>query len=148
MARWDPAVCDRFDNSHRDSPHRVGNPALFCAHPARFAPSSDKLAELPSSFLFILLFIGLGEEPGWRGFALPQLQAKHTPLIASLILAPVWALWHLPLFGNEFAWPIVPPFILSVLGGTCVLTWIFNATKGSVLLPMYFTQCSTRSAPG
>src|SRR5262249_40695328 len=79
-----------------------------------------------------------GEEPGWRGFALPQLQAKHTPLVASLILAPVWAFWHLPLFGTEFPWPIVPPFVLSVFGGTCVLTWVFNGAKGSVLLTMLF----------
>lgn len=110
-----------------------------------FAPRSqisvlsiEKLRELPDRFLFILLFIGLGEEPGWRGFALPELQTKHSPLIASLILAPIWALWHLPLIGNEFPLPIVLPFILSVFGGTFMLTWLFNETKGSVLLPMLF----------
>jgi CAAX protease family protein len=98
--------------------------------------STEKLLELPERFLFILLFIGLGEEPGWRGFALPQLQTKYSPMIASLILAPVWALWHLPLIGNEFPLPIVVPFLLSVFGGTFALTWVFNGTKGSVLLPM------------
>jgi membrane protease YdiL (CAAX protease family) len=96
------------------------------------------LRELPDRFLFILFFIGLGEEPGWRGFALPQFQTKHSPLIASLILAPLWALWLLPLIGNEFPWPIVAPFVLSVFGATFVLTWIFNGTKESVLLPMLF----------
>jgi membrane protease YdiL (CAAX protease family) len=100
--------------------------------------SIEKLRELPERFLFILLFIGLGEEPGWRGFALPQLQTKYSPLVASLILAPVWALWHLPLIGNEFPLPIVVPFLLSVFGGTFALTWVFNGTKGSVLLPMLF----------
>ena len=98
--------------------------------------STEKLRELPERFLFILLFIGLGEEPGWRGFALPELQTKHSPLIASLVLAPIWAIWHLPLIGNEFPWPIVAPFILSVFGATFVLTWIFNGTKESVFLPM------------
>jgi membrane protease YdiL (CAAX protease family) len=116
----------------------VGLLLCFVRTPQVSAFSSDKLLELPASFLFILLFIGLGEEPGWRGFALPQLQAKHTPLIASLILAPIWALWHLPLFGNEFPWPIVAPFVLSVFGGTCVLTWLFDGGKGSVLLTMLF----------
>jgi hypothetical protein len=96
----------------------------------------EKLRELPERFIFILLFIGLGEEPGWRGFALHQLQTKYSPLIASLILAPVWALWHLPLIGNEFPLPIVVPFLLSLFGGTFTLTWVFNGTKGSVLLPM------------
>jgi membrane protease YdiL (CAAX protease family) len=96
------------------------------------------MRELPERFLFILLFIGLGEESGWRGFALPHLQTKHTPLIASLILAPVWALWHLPLIGNEFPWPIVPAFLVSVAGATFAQTWLFNRTRGSVLLPMLF----------
>jgi membrane protease YdiL (CAAX protease family) len=100
--------------------------------------STEKLREIPDRFIFILFFIGLGEEPGWRGFALPHLQIKHPPLIASLILAPIWTLWHLPLIGNEFPLPIVPQFILSVFGGTLMLTWIFNGTNGSVLLPMLF----------
>jgi uncharacterized protein len=99
--------------------------------------SIEKTRELPERFLFILLFIGLGEEPGWRGFALPQLQVKYSPIIASLILAPLWALWHLPLIGNEFSWPIVAPFVLSGFGATFMLTWVFNGTKGSVLLPMF-----------
>ena len=96
----------------------------------------EKLQELPERFVFILLFVALGEEPGWRGFALPQLQVKHSPLRASLMLAPIWALWHLPLIGTEFTWPIVAPFVLSVFGGTFILTCIFNGTRGSVLMPM------------
>jgi membrane protease YdiL (CAAX protease family) len=100
--------------------------------------STEKLRELPERFLFILLFIGLGEEPGWRGFALPELQRKHSPLKASLILAPLWAVWHLPLIGNEFQGPIIPAFLISVFGGTLMLTWLFNHTKGSVLLAMLF----------
>jgi len=124
-----------------------GVPVLLClvaiAMTLCFVPHSqipvlsiEKIRELPERFLFILLFIALGEEPGWRGFALPQLQAKHSPLIASAILAPIWALWHLPLMGNEFPWPIVAPFVLSVFGATFMLTWLFNGSKGSVLLPM------------
>jgi CAAX amino terminal protease family. len=100
--------------------------------------SSEKLREVPERFLFIFLFIGLGEEPGWRGFALPQLQTKYSPLIASLILGSVWALWHLPLVGNEFPWPIVPAFLVSLFGATFMLTWLFNHTNGSVFLPMLF----------
>jgi len=100
--------------------------------------SIEKLREVPERFLFIFLFIGLGEEPGWRGFALPQLQTRYSPLIASLILGSVWALWHLPLVGNEFPWPIVPAFLLSLFGATFMLTWLFNRTNGSVFLPMLF----------
>jgi membrane protease YdiL (CAAX protease family) len=94
--------------------------------------------ELPDRFLFIFLFIGLGEEPGWRGFALPRLQKRHTPLIASLILAPIWALWHLPLMGNEFPGAVIPAFLMSLLGGTLIQTWLFNRTRGSVFAQMLF----------
>jgi uncharacterized protein len=111
---------------------------VLVAGPRPSALTIEKLREVPERFLFVFLFIGLGEEPGWRGFALPELQKKHSPLIASLILAPVWAVWHLPLVGNEFPWPIVPAFLLSLFGATFMLTWLFNRTNGSVLLPMLF----------
>lgn len=102
------------------------------------ALSIAKLSELPERFIFILLFIGLGEEPGWRGFALPELQSRYSPLRASMVLAPIWALWHLPLMGNEFPWPRVPAFIVSVFGATLMLTWLFNRTNGSVFAAMLF----------
>jgi uncharacterized protein len=101
-------------------------------------PPSTAWRELPERFGFIFLFIGLGEEPGWRGFALPRLQKKHSPLVASLILAPIWALWHLPLMGNEFAPAIIPAFLISLLGGTLIQTWLFNRSKGSVFAQMLF----------
>jgi membrane protease YdiL (CAAX protease family) len=124
-----------------------GLPILLCAvafammaaigQPASW-PSSTAWRELPERFVFIFLFIGLGEEPGWRGFALPRLQKLHSPLIASLILAPIWALWHLPLMGNEFAPAIIPAFLISLLGGTLTQTWLFNRSKGSVFAQMLF----------
>ena len=101
-------------------------------------PTSAQLRELPDRFIFILLFIGLGEEPGWRGFALPALQKRYTPLRASLVLAPIWALWHLPLIGNEFPPAIVPAFLISLVGGTLVQTWLFNRTRSSVFVQMLF----------
>ncbi|PYJ87033.1 MAG: hypothetical protein DME70_07210, partial [Verrucomicrobia bacterium] len=101
-------------------------------------PTAAAARELPERFIFILLFIGLGEEPGWRGFALPRLQKTHSPLVASLILAPIWALWHLPLMGNEFPVAIIPAFLISLLGGTLIQTWLFNRSKGSVFAQMLF----------
>ena len=102
------------------------------------APTAAAWRELPERFIFIFLFIGLGEEPGWRGFALPRLQKNYSPLMASLILAPIWALWHLPLMGNEFPLPIIPAFLISLLAGTLIQTWLFNRTKGSVFAQMLF----------
>jgi uncharacterized protein len=92
--------------------------------------------DLVSRFIFIFLFIGLGEEPGWRGYAIENLQKIYSPLRSSLILAPIWAIWHLPLMGTEFTVPVIPAFLLSLVGGTIVLTWIYNGTRGSILLCM------------
>lgn len=121
-------------------------PVLLCGLAALIAstatgmqlrfPAPEKLREMPDRFLFILLFIALGEEPGWRGFALPGLQRAWSPVAASCILAVFWAVWHAPLFGNEFALAVVPAFVVSLFGATMVQTWLFNRTRGSVLLQM------------
>jgi uncharacterized protein len=86
-----------------------------------------------------VLFLGgaLGEEPGWRGFALPRLQSMHGPLLGSLILGPLWALWHLPLFWtpwNELTAFNVVVFVLATTSLAIMYTWVFNNTKGSVLM--------------
>ena len=54
--------------------------------------------ELMPKFIFVLLFVGVGEETGWRGFALPELQKRLSPVVASLVLGAIWAAWHIPLF--------------------------------------------------
>jgi membrane protease YdiL (CAAX protease family) len=101
--------------------------------------STDRIpsvSELPATFLFIMLFIGLGEEPAWRGFALPRLMAKHMALTASLLLGALHALWHLPLFGLEFDWQNGVPWFLGVLAAAIVTAWMTNRTQGSLLLPI------------
>ncbi len=94
--------------------------------------------ELMPKFIFILLFIGVGEETGWRGFALPELQKRLSPVVASLVLGAIWAAWHIPLFGVEFAPAVVPWFVLSVLAGALMATWLFNAAHGSLLPLLLF----------
>ena len=83
----------------------------------------------------------LGEEVGWRGYALPRLQAGRSALSASLILAPIWALWHLPLFlaGWLHGVPGRTPtlyagFVLSAIALSVILTWVYNSTGGRLLL--------------
>jgi uncharacterized protein len=92
------------------------------------------------SFPLVLVFGGaLFEEGGWRGFALPRLQRLHGPLVGTLILAPLWACWHLPLFWVT-VWGTPPTilnmvlFLATVSFMTIVFTWVFNNTKGSILL--------------
>jgi membrane protease YdiL (CAAX protease family) len=102
-------------------------------------PTAAQLAQWPDMiepFLIILLFVALGEEPGWRGFLLPRLQQRFGALRASLVLGAIWALWHLPLLGTEFLPAHIAPFLVSVFAATMVLTRLYDGTRGSVLLPM------------
>jgi len=97
------------------------------------------LALLPLLGLSVYAFLlgPLGEEPGWRGFALPRLQSLHGPLVGSLILGVLWGLWHLPLFFTP--WNTLTTFnvVMFVLATTClsiIYTWAFNNTRGSLLI--------------
>jgi hypothetical protein len=76
----------------------------------------------------------MGEEPGWRGVALPGLQGSgRSPLVATLILAPLVALWHVPLV---FAHELPPVGLLGPIAFAFVATWVFNLanTGGSVFM--------------
>jgi uncharacterized protein len=94
------------------------------------------LAGLALRFVFIFLWIGLGEEPGWRGFVLPRLLVGRSALSAALILGAIHAVWHLPLVGVEYFASNLAPWTISVLCFSIVVAWIFRHTGGSVLMPM------------
>ena len=90
-------------------------------------------------FLYLVVFTGLAEEPGWRGFALPQLQRTSTAARASWILGFIWGLWHVPFtvyFNRDQPFVIIPALLgltFGIVGWTMVNTWIYNST-GSVLV--------------
>ena len=97
------------------------------------------------AFVFMVLIGGpLFEEPGWSGFALPRLQRVQSPLVGGLILGSLWALWHLPgfLIPSQDLTDIPPRgtvlnfvvFALALIGLRLVMQWVFNNTKGSVLM--------------
>jgi membrane protease YdiL (CAAX protease family) len=93
---------------------------------------------LPVLFLSTTLVGGpLFEEPGWRGFALPRLQSKYTPLVASLIIGVIWASWHLPELISEPSGQRPPvQFVVAVVAQSVVYAWLYNGTNGSVLLTL------------
>jgi len=100
----------------------------------------DEIAKRVIALWAIDLLYGgsLGEEPGWRGFALPYLQKKHSPLETSIILGFFWALWHAPLdishgFGLSGFGAIVARLIWTI-PLTILFTFFYNRTKGSVLV--------------
>jgi membrane protease YdiL (CAAX protease family) len=77
-------------------------------------------------------FSPIAEEPGWRGFALPRLLDGRSPLAATMVLAPIVALWHVPLIfiASE---DLAPVFLLATVAVTFFYTWLFVHT-GSVLI--------------
>lgn len=87
-----------------------------------------------------MLIPAIGEEPGWRGFALPRLQARYGALRGTLVLGLMHGLWHLPALGTIMLGPLrpdqVPPFVVTAVAATFLYTWMFNRTGGSVLLAM------------
>src|SRR5919202_540319 len=82
----------------------------------------------------------LGEEPGWRGFALPGLQGSGlSPLVSTLILGVLVTGWHVPLLFLEEGGlqpSIIVGFLLGTLAVTFWYTWLFNRTGGSVLMTL------------
>jgi uncharacterized protein len=81
------------------------------------------------------------EEIGWRGFALPLLQRKMSPLWAGLIIGIIWGFWHLPAFllsgTPQSAWSF-SDFFIGTIALSIIATALFNASRGSILLPMLF----------
>jgi membrane protease YdiL (CAAX protease family) len=91
--------------------------------------------KLMSQFFF---FNGTGEEAGWRGFALPRLQAFTSPLVAGLILALLWVPWHLFLWIGEGRDVVsisfwVSSYLLHIPSGI-ILCWCYNRSRGSLLI--------------
>lgn len=98
------------------------------------------------AFIVYVVFLALatlGEEIGWRGVALPALQSNHSALQASAILGILWAAWHIPfwLLLESFTQYGIGYLVLNVLfvvTGTFYITWFFNHTRSSLLLPVGF----------
>lgn len=102
--------------------------------------------DLTPRFVFILLWIGLGEEPAWRGFALPRLLDKRSALAASLLLGAIHLVWHAPLYGVEYDLQSVWPWGLSVFCFAIVVTWMWLHTGRSLLLPMLMHAANNTAA--
>ena len=97
------------------------------------------------TFIILTVAAGIGEEFGWRGFLLPRLQTRHNALISSLIVGAIWAIWHIPLFfikgtgqydiqSQGGLLPAILGYSIFVIFSSIQFTWVFNNTKGSVLL--------------
>jgi membrane protease YdiL (CAAX protease family) len=111
-------------------------------------PYAAEMRSVPLAVLISIIFVQqalfsspLGEEPGWRGYALPKLQARWGMLGASVVLGALWAIWHLPLNfvqgdSRQGAFSLWLPIGMVVV--TIVYTWVFRHTQGSLLLAVLF----------
>lgn len=108
-----------------------------------FAPSL--LMSYPISLIAVFFGVGLGEEPGWRGFALPRIQKQYGPLWGTLLLGLLWSCWHLPDFltaskgGGEGIGLVtfVTNFLIftvAVVSLSMIMTWLYNHTQGSLFM--------------
>ena len=106
------------------------------------SPASGHLLMTVVNFFLILLLGGpVGEEFGWRGFALPALQDRWGWRSASLGLGLVWGVWHLPLFfiaGTSQAHIPLALFLLSVVAMSVLFAWLVDRAAGSVVPALVF----------
>jgi len=97
------------------------------------------------AIIMLTIAAGIGEEFGWRGFLLPRLQTRYNALVSGLIVGVVWATWHIPMFfikgTSQYDFrskgglvPAILGYSAFVIVSSIQFTWIFNNTKGSVLL--------------
>lgn len=97
-----------------------------------------------------LLIPSIGEEPGWRGFALPRLQNYYGPVVATLVLGTLHGIWHLPALFTPLLGPFTMEgfivFVLTAAAGTFIYTWVFNNTRGSVWMAMVLHASSNAAS--
>jgi membrane protease YdiL (CAAX protease family) len=124
----------------------LGIPAVFMA--GSLIKGGPLLAPLPPegagpvlALMAMMLFLGPVEEFGWRGVAQPLLQRHMAPLWAGALIGTVWGVWHLPAFhlaGVVYEnWNFLP-FLIGNITLAILVTPLFNAARGSLLLPMLF----------
>lgn len=105
---------------------------------------------LPPLFLYLMISL-LGEEIGWRGFALPHLLQIRSELAASVVLGLLWGLWHLPLAWVPslqagmahlpFGW-----FLVDIVAMSILYTWVFVNTRGSLWMALLLHTANNAAA--
>ncbi|TCL09512.1 hypothetical protein BXY66_1561 [Shimia isoporae] len=105
----------------------------------------DPIWKVVPLILLLTLLAGFGEEFGWRGFAMPRLQARFGALASCLCIGCLWGLWHLPLFMVEgtvqndwlqdAGWIVaIGGYVVFCMAWSVQFGWVFNNTGGSVLV--------------
>jgi membrane protease YdiL (CAAX protease family) len=106
-------------------------------NPSAGLQPGETISIMLGTILFQLFSGPIAEEMGWRGFALPRLQAKHNAVVSSLILGVIWTCWHIPFFfvtgATQMSIPF-PIYLVLVTTVTFYITWLYNNTHGSLII--------------
>ncbi|MGE0626079.1 MAG: CPBP family intramembrane glutamic endopeptidase [Pseudomonadales bacterium] len=117
----------------------LGIPLLMLAGAAWKGTLSPPVGAGLLGAIVIAAVLGPVEELGWRGLALPLLQRHLSPAAAGLVLGLVWGAWHLPAFfiggTPQSGWSFLP-FFVGVVAASVIMTGLYNASRGSLLLAM------------
>lgn len=121
----------------------IGTTMLLPASWGNVADPGLSLLALYLPMLVLQFFTtAIAEEPGWRDFALPRLQARFGAIRGTVLLGTLWGCWHLPLFFSQWGgWPHVSPlapveFVAACIPLSLVMTWVFNRTGQSLPIVM------------
>lgn len=107
--------------------------AVATGAPMQRSGAYTDLGAVGFTFVSTMIIVGLFEEVGWRGFALPRLQRRLDALWAALVLGVLWALWHLPELISDPTRQRPPlQFILWALALSVIFAWLYNSTNGSL----------------
>jgi membrane protease YdiL (CAAX protease family) len=112
---------------------------------------AERLFYLPNRPAFVAAAVAfpLGEEIGWRGFALPRLTRRFGPLPASILLGVLWTLWHVPMLTLQgVSAELYLAFVPFLVGGSVLFTWVYGHTRGSLLLAVLMHVGAHLNNPG
>lgn len=150
------SVPDSFHH-HPTNPRFTSDPFSLAGE---FTPSTYTIVYVPFVFVIQLFTSGLGEEPGWRGFLLPRLQARFEGEKAVWMLGLIWAVWHYPLVAIQtlsMMYDVTVPqmvitIIMSLAGQTMALigiafiyVWLYNKTQSIFLMMVFHALSNTLS---
>lgn len=109
---------------------KITKPSSF-----RYTPPMNQIVPVQA---LLPLPSGLPEEYGWRGFVLPHLLKKRNALVASLIIALFWIVWHIPISPILKNVSFLGLFLLEVIPLTILFSWLYINSRGSILLVVLY----------
>jgi membrane protease YdiL (CAAX protease family) len=103
-------------------------------------PQFNFISIIPLFLFSIIFYAAIGEEIGWRGYALQKLQLKFNPFVATIFISIVWTIWHIGYFVlvENYLVQQIPSVVIWTIIASFFATWFYNKTNGNVLVLIFF----------